>query len=463
MTERTVNARQLEVLKWIVDGCPEGVMTGTTHKTTAVALQGRRLVKVSKKGGVWRAEPTDAGRQFLATGAYPAGHWSASRESPARLIPTAAAKPAKPSTQPKVTGLRPVDQMIADLIKAGGEVTVEVDNNRQGYWEGLASSATRYNKVPSGKLLKVTRGKAWSERIIRLEDPPEWMTAVLDPIHVSEQLRNPHPVVKAIRGDRERLTIRRDVRVRALRILDALAKSAQARDYEVTAPKAESGYRHAKGYLNVTINGHPNVVDIEELKDRVPHEPTAHELREKERYSWTRIPDYDHVPSGRLQIRLLRESAVRQDAFSDTKTINLENRLPVVMQELELRAAAAEERTQRLERERQERQRQWEQVRDEAIVQARRLHRARVLSRQVELWRQAEEVDSYLAVVTEKVERLPDGSEKRAATEWLAWIRDYRSQLDPTDQSLSMPTDPEFTGEVLKPFMRGLSPYGPGW
>jgi hypothetical protein len=60
MGERTVNIRQLKVLKWIVAGCPEGVMTGSTHKTTSVALQNRRLAKVSKRKGVWKAEATDA-------------------------------------------------------------------------------------------------------------------------------------------------------------------------------------------------------------------------------------------------------------------------------------------------------------------------------------------------------------------------------------------------------------------
>jgi hypothetical protein len=63
----------LEVLKWIVAGCPDGVMTGTTHKVTAVALQGRRLAKVAKRRGVWRAEPTEAGRFFVEHGSYPAG------------------------------------------------------------------------------------------------------------------------------------------------------------------------------------------------------------------------------------------------------------------------------------------------------------------------------------------------------------------------------------------------------
>lgn len=468
VAERTVNERQLEVLKWICDGCPDGVMAGTTHKTTAVALQGRRLVKVVKKGGVWRAEPTDAGRYFVKHGAYPAGHWAAStpalQEGVAERHRRPPQRPRPPRREAKVSGLRPVDQMIADLLEAGGEMTVPVPTDCPGYWERLVSSATRYAKVPDGKLLRIERGKTWDDRVIRLEDPPAWMTAGLDPIPVSEQLRSPHPAVKALRDNRERLRLKRETRARALRILDALAKAAKVRGYEVTQPKPDSGYRDAKGYLKVTINGHPNTVDLDELNDRVPHEPTATELREKERYSWKRIPDYDYLPSGRLRLSILRESVVRQDAFADTKTINLEDRLPMVLQELELRADVAEERARRQEQERQERQWQWEHVRDEAIVQAREHYRAQALARQIERWRQANEVDAYVAAMSAKVEALPDGDDKLAAGEWLAWAREHRERLDPLAQPLRLPADPEFSADVIKPFMRGLSPYGPsGW
>jgi len=34
-----LNDRQLEVLRWVGDGCPDGVMEGYSYKTTAVALE----------------------------------------------------------------------------------------------------------------------------------------------------------------------------------------------------------------------------------------------------------------------------------------------------------------------------------------------------------------------------------------------------------------------------------------
>jgi excisionase family DNA binding protein len=63
-----LNPRQETVLRWIADGCQDGVMEGFTYKTVAVALQNRRLVVVSRKGGGWQAELTDAGRFYVEHG-----------------------------------------------------------------------------------------------------------------------------------------------------------------------------------------------------------------------------------------------------------------------------------------------------------------------------------------------------------------------------------------------------------
>jgi len=222
MAERTVNARQLEVLNWIVEGCPSGVMTDTTHKTTAKALQSRRLVVVANKGRAWKAEATDAGKYFVEHGGYPAGHWSTGAKRGSRSAgPQPEGEPVSGNPR-RVTGRRPVDQLIADLVNAGGELTV--DSDREGYWEGLASSANRYSKVPIGKVLRVHRGTTWKARVIRLEDPPAWMAANLDPIPVPEQLYRPHPTVKALRDHRDRLPITGETRARALHILDAIAR-----------------------------------------------------------------------------------------------------------------------------------------------------------------------------------------------------------------------------------------------
>jgi hypothetical protein len=66
-----LNARQVEVLRWILDALPDGVMTGSSYKTTAAALQARRLVEISRRGGQWSATVTAEGRFYLEHGRHP--------------------------------------------------------------------------------------------------------------------------------------------------------------------------------------------------------------------------------------------------------------------------------------------------------------------------------------------------------------------------------------------------------
>jgi hypothetical protein len=98
-----VNLRQLAILKWIAAGCPSGVMTGDVHKTSAAALQNRRLVRVSRKGGAWSATLTEAGEHYLATGEYPPGHWPQAAPS-AAPVPAPAPVARRPMNRPGFLG-----------------------------------------------------------------------------------------------------------------------------------------------------------------------------------------------------------------------------------------------------------------------------------------------------------------------------------------------------------------------
>src|SRR5699024_3406852 len=105
-----------------------------TYKTSAIALQGRRLAEVTKKGGRWKAVPTDAGRYFVEHDAYPDGHWNLARAPSAPAPVWDGRRAARPVRQRKVTGARPVDQLVADVVAAGGRLEVESDG---AYYEAL--------------------------------------------------------------------------------------------------------------------------------------------------------------------------------------------------------------------------------------------------------------------------------------------------------------------------------------
>jgi excisionase family DNA binding protein len=72
---RPITSRQLEVLRWIGDGCLPGRWADETHKASARALASRGLAQVGRPksaGGAWSATLTEAGRYYLDHGRYPA-------------------------------------------------------------------------------------------------------------------------------------------------------------------------------------------------------------------------------------------------------------------------------------------------------------------------------------------------------------------------------------------------------
>ena len=227
-----LNARQAEVLRWIADGCPDGRMPGYSYKTTAVALQNRRLVTISKRGGNWRAALTDTGSYYVQHDTYPLTPATdrkqtfvrreriyQSEQVARRRFDCAELSEVKPV--PAAKALSPTLQLIADLLTNGGELRVRRPDMAK--YEARVSAAIRYGKVPEGKQL-VTKGHRWTtEYVIRLQDAPEWLRASLDPISVPSALRHPHPVVAALQTDKRLVGIDRSVSHRALLLVQGLA------------------------------------------------------------------------------------------------------------------------------------------------------------------------------------------------------------------------------------------------
>jgi hypothetical protein len=151
--------RQLEVLRWIADHCPDDVMSGNTHKSSARALESRQLVKISKRNGAWSAVVTDVGSYYLAhesflsrnhVGYTPRPHRQPVRTKsgdqqradvdPRQGATIAAGRQAKPRK------LSPTEHLVADVVAAGG-VLQEPRDARGNGWRGvrdLVRSANRF-------------------------------------------------------------------------------------------------------------------------------------------------------------------------------------------------------------------------------------------------------------------------------------------------------------------------------
>jgi hypothetical protein len=133
-----LNPRRFEVLRCINGGCPGGHWTDFTYKTTANALQARRLVSVSKtRRHTWKARVEPAGIHYLDHGDYPAGYWQITlRRISVDLEPTDraestvpqlpkrplknSAKPKRPPAQTSPDGLTPTRKRLKDILDAGG-------------------------------------------------------------------------------------------------------------------------------------------------------------------------------------------------------------------------------------------------------------------------------------------------------------------------------------------------------
>ncbi len=100
---RAVNSRQVEVLRWIAEGCPNRAWPDESHKHSARALAARGLARVTRRDGRWTASITEAGAHFLDHGTFPDEPRDPEANMPARArrrlsasTPDLAAEPRQP-------------------------------------------------------------------------------------------------------------------------------------------------------------------------------------------------------------------------------------------------------------------------------------------------------------------------------------------------------------------------------
>jgi hypothetical protein len=226
-----------------------------------------------------------------------------------------------------------------------------------------------------------------------------------------------------------------NLRSRGLRLLQALAAAAEARGYRVEACKnTVRSYQHQEhppGLLAIFIKGHAISLEMTQQYDRVAHQPTAAERKRTERDSWYRIPSHDRVPTARIEASVLGGGREYRKSRWTDGAVQLEDQLPQILQEVELRAAFMEEQRLEAERERAQRQRQWEEAMARAKKKLRHAHRAEILMRQVDDWTRATHLDRYLDAMEVAVNGIVDEQDQSAARRWLDWARKYRQLLDP--------------------------------
>ncbi len=274
-------------------------------------------------------------------------------------------------------------------------------------------------------------------------------------IIVREDLRSPHPLVKAARDIlegrvdprswRDGLTPRLDIEVskeqlrRALRIMDALVRAFETRRWKV-----ELGARDdRKSY--VTIFGQRVPFGIREVLKKVANPPPKLERLSDGRMYTPWQSKYRDERSGVLAF------VIRYDwgygvhkSWAETKTRPLEERLRDFVISLvrdahdSLERARKRAENERLAEQAAERRRQ-EEHRSEAEAA-----RVRALLLQSDLWHKSRRLDEFLRAVRTAGESQPDGlKDDSDLSKWLAWAEAYARSIDPLDSPISsLPTIP---------------------
>ena len=243
------------------------------------------------------------------------------------------------------------------------------------------------------------------------------------------RLTRPHPLIqntrrppealdpygRPSRNDRQRLDVQASKAMfkPALVVMDRFLKALEAQDLkvEITEDHQSRGTYACDGRDRVKLH-------IREITRKVEHVPSDKELREKERCSWTKIPKWDDLPTGELDLT----PGGRVDVSSDEAINQLVRK--AVADVIELIGQARKKR----EAEEAERRREWEH--QQAIAEEKR--RVEALYKAAAALREYRVVTGYIEEVR-RFGRVPDDQRREGQTldDWLAWAEAQAQQIHP--------------------------------
>ncbi|MGV1047598.1 MAG: hypothetical protein ACOYD4_03605 [Solirubrobacterales bacterium] len=377
----------------------------------------------------------------------------------------------EPGAEPPRQGnVSVTEELIRNVEAAGGVLRVKHERGSGSVnWEARIRATIEHGKVPACKKLSHRYDWEANEIEISLDDLAPGLDPRLISVPVPERVARYHPVVKHFRNASEHLEVSRAQLGRALRIMQAVVVAAEERGWDVRNVDTSAErprYGHAAwtganhGHIVVFVDDFSQAIQIREegLPSRAQWEKNLRDSRS----SWAGEPrqkpigKYEEGGTGKLVISLVPSFGGRK--WADRKSWTLEEKLPEVIQEIEISAAADRHRREEAERAKERRQHEWETAMGAAKENHLEAWRADKLIRRAESWRQVEEIKAYCEAVEA---RYPLDQHPEAA-EWIYWVRTYIERVDPLRAPPQMPTDPEnVTGEDLRPFLRGWSPYGP--
>ena len=383
---RPVNELQVQILQWIADDCPgDRIPTeGHLYKTSAAALKGRGLVSISRRGGQWSAEVTEAGRHYLEHGDYP---------------PTAPVRKTAPGPRRQQTRRHPAP-----------------------------ARDSAYDQ-PDASGLEGQQHRSAAEGFPGLPELP-----------IATQIRNPHPAVKELLDHPKRLDMTPELRRRVHLMAHTLVQEALLRGWKVTAVSGPDHKRSLHGYqvahwprvdlFRIDAGDCPIGIQFRDKLKRVTHVDTPDEARRRAQGKWVYTPTYDFQPTGLLQLRL-RSGTLEEGAWVHSDRTPLENRLPAVLKRIQKRS---EERREARER--------WRRQEEEAQRRRERLEHQRERVAKYDVWvgalelmphrvRAHAEQSQFVAALESRAEQETNEDKRRHLKAFIAWAQEHLEAVDP--------------------------------
>lgn len=473
-----VNARQLEVLQWIADGCEDGhwPVDDFTHRTSAVAFKNRGLVTVKGHGPSWAAAVTDAGAYYLKNGTYPPGH----RDVVVVRQPRRANAPSEPVEvgEGAAKTLEEARAFIAELQEQDGRsisITDPSASTRARY-RRILHACRQHHLTPSGFELRFT-GRDAGDMLIALSDGSDEETSKWDVIRTRARkiTTNVDALRSALDSTPTVVDVSEAVRPRAIEFVTLLATELRDHDLKLGI---NIKLKTPKLFLQ-TESGRRDVRLTEVLKE-VPHVPTEAEVREARRSPWKSVPKVDQVPSGLLRITVAREGwestgGYKKDEWTESPKTSLEKQVRAIARAIkagvvddvdkrEREQQARAEAHEKWEREQAEERRAWEEVRDRARTKAvERLREAQFVST-FDAWRGAQELRAFAGELETAISANEEYGERPRLREWIEWARERADEMDPIVNLKNLDDsvlDVKPSADDLRPFMEGWDPSAP--
>lgn len=482
---RPVNDRQLEVLRWIADGCPEGKWADddNVHKISAAALKSRGLATVTGHGRTWTAMVTDAGTHYLEHGNYP----------PSVTPPTAvtAGRHARREKRPNLDLSEGASETLSEAkaliqqLQEQRQLTVPdpEESVRARYRRVLHACRVHY-LVPDGQELLFTRRSA-GDIVIMLSTGSAADTTNWDRIRTTARTVTTN--LEALRTALESTSILNSVsetlRPRAIEVVLGLAEQLRAHELRLGV-----NVKLKTPKVFIQVDTHRRNLELTEILDEVPHVPTDAEQRDLRRSPWKQIPKFDSVPSGRLNLKIERDGSHQvdlgrqsyryehnSDSWSDEKKRPLESRVGEIARAIKKGvvddADAAKREKQRraeaheaYEREKAAERRTWEAVRERARAEALLVQREVIFARAFESWQGAQELREFARQLEAEASTRGLLTARPRLQEWLEWARSRADEVDPIVNLEHLDDgvfDAEPSANSLRPHMEGWDPSAP--